>query len=62
MLFIVGKIGGNASQYFIKQQQSIAKENGYIEEMINGQKVVKVFNYEERAKKKFDELNDNLQF
>lgn len=60
MLFIVGKIGGNASQYFIKQQQSIAKENGYIEEMINGQKVVKVFCHEEEAEAEFDRINDEL--
>ena len=60
MLFIVGKIGGNASQYFIKQQQSIAKENGYIEEMINGQKVVKVFCHEEETEAEFDKINDEL--
>lgn len=60
MLFIVGKIGGNASQYFIKQQQSIAKENGYIEEMINGQKVVKVFCHEKEAEAEFDKINDEL--
>ena len=60
MLFIVGKIGGNASQYFIKQQQSIAKENGYIEEMINGQKVVKVFSHEKEAEAEFDKINDEL--
>ena len=60
MLFIVGKIGGNASQYFIKQQQSIAKENGYIEEMINGQKVVKVFCHEKEAETEFDRINDEL--
>ena len=60
MLFIVTKIGGNASQYFIKQQQSIAKENGYIEEMINGQKVVKVFCHEEEAEAEFDRINDEL--
>ena len=62
MLFIVSKIGGNASGFFIKQQESIAKENGYIEEMINGQKVVKVFCHEEEAKKEFDKINDELCF
>ena len=60
MLFVVAKIGGNASGYFIKQQQSIAKENGFIEEMINGQKVVKVFCHEEEAKAEFDKINDEL--
>ena len=60
MLFVVSKIGGNASKFFIKQQEMIAKENGYIEEMINGQKVVKVFCHEEEAKKDFDKINDEL--
>ena len=60
MLFIVAKIGKNASGYFVKQQQSIAKENGFIEEMINGQKVVKVFCHEEEAKTEFDKINDEL--
>ena len=60
MLFIVAKVGGNASGYFIKQQSSIAKENGYIEEMINGQKVVKVFCHEEEAELDFDKINDEL--
>lgn len=60
MLFIVSKIGGNASKFFIKQQEAIAKENGYIEEMINGQKVVKVFCHEEEAKKGFDNINEEL--
>ena len=60
MLFIVAKVGGNASGYFVKQQSSIAKENGYIEEMINGQKVVKVFCHEEEAELDFDKINDEL--
>ena len=54
--FITAKSG----KYFIKQQQAVGKLNGYIEEMINGQKVVKVFCYEERAKGEFDKLNDEL--
>ena len=49
-----------SGKYFIKQQESVGKLNGYIEEMINGQKVVKVFCYEDRAKEKFDKLNDEL--
>ena len=60
MLFVVSKIGGNASNYFVKQQEDIAKVNGYVEEMINGQKVVKVFCHEEEAKKDFDKLNEEL--
>lgn len=53
----VTKMSGS---YFVGQQNTLGKVNGYIEEMINGQKVVKVFNYEERAKKNFDELNEEL--
>ena len=60
MLQITKKIGGKASTYFIRQQKSLGALNGYIEEMIQGQKVVKVFNYEERAKEKFDRLNEEL--
>lgn len=49
-----------SGNYFLKQQEAVGKLNGYIEEMINGQKVVKVFCYEERAKQRFDELNEEL--
>lgn len=60
MMFVVKKIGGNSAKYFIKQQQSIGTLNGYIEELINGQKVVKVFCHEEKAKEGFDNLNEEL--
>lgn len=53
-------ITSKSGSYFIKQQESVGKLNGYIEEMINGQKVVKVFCYEDKAKEKFDELNESL--
>lgn len=60
-VFLVTKtIGGRSRQYFIKQQASLGRLNGYIEEMINGQQVVKVFCYEEEAKQRFDHLNDEL--
>ena len=49
-----------AGKYFIGQQRSLGAVNGYVEEMINGQKVVKVFNHEETCKKEFDKLNDEL--
>ena len=49
-----------AGKYFIGQQRSLGAVNGYVEEMINGQKVVKVFNHEETCKKEFDRLNDEL--
>ena len=60
MLFIVKKIGAKSGKYFMKQQASIGKVNGYIEEMIEGQKVVKVFCHEEKVKEEFDALNDQL--
>ncbi len=61
ILFLTKKLGGKSASYFIKQQKSLGNINGYIEEMISGQKVVKVFCHEEKAKKKFDELNDDLR-
>lgn len=60
MLFTTRFIGGNSSKYFIRQQQSIGNVNGYIEEMINGQKVVKVFNHERDALEEFEKKNDDL--
>ena len=49
-----------SAKYFLAQQKSVGKVNGYIEEMINGQKVVKVFNYEDRNKAKFNVINEEL--
>ena len=60
MLKATMKIGGGSAKFFGKQQKSLASLNGYVEEMINGQKVVKVFNHEPEAKKEFDERNDEL--
>lgn len=60
MLFMAGKVGGRSGSFFVKQQKSLGKINGFIEEMVNGQKVVKVFCHEEKAKSKFDELNEDL--
>ena len=60
MIFCARYFGGNSSKYFVKQQDDISKVNGYIEEMMEGQKVVKVFNYEEESKEKFDKLNEEL--
>ncbi|MCC8161698.1 MAG: ABC transporter ATP-binding protein/permease, partial [Lachnospiraceae bacterium] len=57
---VVRVVGGRSSMYFIRQQKSLGKVNGYIEEMMEGQKVVKVFCHEEEAIKKFDVLNDGL--
>lgn len=60
MMRIAKSIGGKASGHFVQQQASLGTVNGYVEEMIHGQKVVKVFGYEERAKERFDVLNEEL--
>ena len=60
MIFVSKYLGGNSSRFFVKQQEDIGKVDGYIEEMMEGQKVVKVFCYEEENMKRFDELNENL--
>lgn len=60
MLFAVKKVTGRSSKYFMAQQESLGNVNGYIEELINGQKVVKVFNHEEKAKEEFDRKNEEL--
>lgn len=60
MLVVAKKLTGMSGRYFIKQQQDLGIANGYIEEMMEGQKVVKVFCHEEETLNKFIELNDNL--
>lgn len=60
MSFVSKKAGGGSAKYFIRQQQSTGKAEGYIQEMMNGQKVIKVFCHEEECKKEFDEINDEL--
>ena len=60
MLMATKHITGHSRKYFIKQQQSLGKVDGYIEEMIAGQKVIKVFNHEEEAKENFRRLNNEL--
>ncbi len=60
ILFITVKIVGKAGKHFVGQQRSLGAVNGFVEEMINGQKVVKVFNHEDTAKEQFDKLNDEL--
>ena len=61
VLRVIKKITGNSSKFFIRQQKSLAELNGYIEEMINGQRVIKVFCHEEKAKQEFDYLNEVLR-
>ena len=60
MLFATKYAAGNSGKYFMKQQQNLGKVNGFIEEMMEGQKVVQVFCREEENKKRFKELNDEL--
>lgn len=60
MLTIVKKIGGKSGKYFVAQQKSLGDVNGYIEEMMHGQKVVKVFCHEPQAAETFDEKNEGL--
>jgi len=60
IFFISMKIVGKAGKFFMGQQKSLGKLNGYVEEMINGQKVVKVFNHETTCKQEFDALNEEL--
>ncbi len=60
MLKIAKVIGKKSSKYFVLRQKSVARVNGYIEEMIDGQKVIQVFTHEEEAKKNFDKLNEEL--
>ncbi len=61
MLFCVKKIGGKSAKYFKKQQNALGAANGYIEELIEGQKVVKVFCHEKEAEAEFNVLNEDLR-
>lgn len=60
MVFVTKKVGGNSARYFMKMQKSIARTEGFVEEMMNGQKVVKVFCHEEQSEKDFDRVNEQL--
>ena len=60
MMFVTGKVAGLSGKYFVKQQKNIGKVNGYIEEMVEGQKVVKVFCHEDKSLEEFKALNDEL--
>lgn len=60
MLLITKKIGGNSARHFFRQQRVLGKEEGFIEEMMNGQKVIKMFCHEEESKHEFDKINDTL--
>ena len=60
IVFVTMKVAGKSAKYFVGQQQSLGALNGYVEEMVNGQKVVKVFTHEEACKEQFDKLNEEL--
>ena len=60
MILVSGKIGGGSAKYFIRQQKAMGRTEGYVQEMMNGQKVVKVFCHEEQSKADFDKINDAL--
>ncbi|SCW66820.1 ATP-binding cassette, subfamily B [Ruminococcaceae bacterium YRB3002] len=60
MTLITGRVGAGSSKYFVRQQNSVAATEGYVQEMMNGQKVVKVFNHEDEANEAFDKLNEEL--
>ena len=61
MITVTRQVGGRSAGFFLQQQTALGKVNGYIEEMIGGQKVVKVFCHEEQCKRQFDVLNDQLR-
>jgi len=60
MAFITGRVGAGSSKYFLRQQKAVASTEGFVQEIMNGQKVVKVFNHESQAIDQFDVLNDGL--
>ena len=60
MLLVTKAIGGNSGKYFVRQQMSLADVTGFVEERMNGQRVVKVFNHERKSEEEFDQLNENL--
>ena len=60
MAWLTKKVGGNSARFFLRQQEAIGAMEGYVEEMMNGQKVIKVFCHEEESKADFDKRNDEL--
>ena len=60
MMVIVKKIGGNSAKYFVKQQKSLGECEGFVEESMNGQKVIKVFTHERLSEEQFDKVNGKL--
>lgn len=60
MFLVAQKLGGNSGKYFIRQQLDLADVTGFVEERMNGQRVIKVFNHEKKSEEEFDELNEKL--
>ena len=60
MLAVTGRIGSKSGKYFVRQQMSLADVTGFVEERMNGQRVVKVFNHEKKSEEEFDKLNEAL--
>ena len=60
MFLVARKLGGNSGKYFIRQQLDLADVTGFVEERMNGQRVIKVFNHEKKSEEEFDELNEKL--
>ena len=60
MVLVSKKIGGGSAKYFVRQQRAMGKTEGFIQEMMNGQKVIKVFNHEEQSAKDFEQINEQL--
>ncbi len=61
MLFISRKVGGGAAKYFVRQQKSVGKSEAFIQEIMHGQKVVKVFNHEDRSRAEYEKINEELR-
>ena len=60
LMFVTTKVGGGSAKFFMRQQKSLGKSEGYVQEMMNGQKVIKAFCHEEEVKEDFDRINDEL--
>ncbi len=60
IMFVSGRAGGGSAKYFIRQQKSLGKVEGFVQEMMNGQKVIKVFNHEDLCREDFDKINEEL--
>ena len=60
IIFVSGRAGGGSAQYFMRQQKSLGKVEGFVQEMMNGERVVKVFNHEEQCREDFKKLNEEL--